>query len=364
MLGESFAGVTTSGSRPMRLMIAALLVTLAVMVSPATATAAASVHTAPANGTVIATLKIPRFGADYAEPIGEGIGERDVLNSMIGHFPETAMPGAPGQSAPAAAHAAPARAAASAEPVNGAQVNATPVNETPASGAPVNAASAALRRRAGATSGGSGTASESTGRSRPGTVRRDTGTADEPWPDEPSDPFNDAPESNAWETAEAPADIYSGGHLSDSEWAGTNWAGTGSTTRPNGSAPAAPAATAQSAVPAATAAPDAGHGAAQGHGTPAAAPSAPSQAAKTAPAAPAQAAGTPNQPLSRYQKLLNEAAQRGGGAPVRGSRPVDYVEDVPSADDITLEDSGLVGRKAIERILGGRLIEERSLDGR
>ena len=96
MLGESFAGVTTSGSRPMRLVIAALLVTLAVMVSPATASAAASVHTAPANGTVIATLKIPRFGADYAEPIGEGIGERDVLNSMIGHFPETAMPGEPG----------------------------------------------------------------------------------------------------------------------------------------------------------------------------------------------------------------------------------------------------------------------------
>jgi DNA polymerase-3 subunit gamma/tau len=72
------------------------------------------------------------------------------------------------------------------------------------------------------------------------------------------------------------------------------------------------------------------------------------------------------QKLSRYQQLLNEAAQRGGTAPsaaARGKVDLAYVEDVPSADDVTLEDSGLVGRKAIERILGGRLIEERSLDG-
>ena len=70
-------------------------------------------------------------------------------------------------------------------------------------------------------------------------------------------------------------------------------------------------------------------------------------------------------PLSRYQKLLNEAAQRNGTAAPAGRGTVDlgYVEDVPSADDVALEDSGLVGRKAIERILGGRLIEERSLDG-
>lgn len=83
-----------------------------------------------------------------------------------------------------------------------------------------------------------------------------------------------------------------------------------------------------------------------------------------APAAPAGNQG--NRPLSRYQKLLNEAAQRNGTAqPAAGRGNVDlgYIEDVPSADDVTLEDSGLVGRKAIERILGGRLIEERSLDG-
>ncbi len=236
-----------------------------------------------------------------------------------------------------------------------------PGNEAPA--APVNAASAALRRRAGGATAGGSTAASGNGRGSrtggrgAGTGRRDEGPSDEPWPDEPSDPYNDAPESNAWETAEAPADVYSGGHLSDSEWATTNWAGTGSTTRPGGSAPAA-GGTGQAgpAVSTATRA-----GATPGSAAPAARTYAPAAAPVSS-----SPAGAPNQPLSRYQKLLNEAAQRGGGAPVRGSRPVDsaYVEDVPSADDLTLEDSGLVGRKAIERILGGRLIEERSLDGR
>jgi sortase A len=55
-----------------------------------------TVQTAPSSGTVFATLRIPRFGAEYAEPIGEGIGEAAVLNKMIGHFPGTAMPGQPG----------------------------------------------------------------------------------------------------------------------------------------------------------------------------------------------------------------------------------------------------------------------------
>jgi DNA polymerase-3 subunit gamma/tau len=39
-----------------------------------------------------------------------------------------------------------------------------------------------------------------------------------------------------------------------------------------------------------------------------------------------------------------------------------YVEDVPSADDETIEETGLVGRSAIERILNGRLVEERRID--
>lgn len=49
-----------------------------------------------AKPTILGTLRIPRFGPDYAEQIGEGIGESDVLNHMIGHFPETAAAGAPG----------------------------------------------------------------------------------------------------------------------------------------------------------------------------------------------------------------------------------------------------------------------------
>ena len=236
-------------------------------------------------------------------------------------------------------------------------------NQAPA--APVNAASAALRRRAGGSTAAAGNGRSNRAGGRAGTGRRDEGPPDEPWPDEPSDPYNDAPESNAWETAEAPADVYSGGHLSDSEWATTNWAGTGSTTRPGGSGPAAGGTmpgTAGSAASTATRTAASPGTVSPGTAAPAARTSAPA----AAPVSSSPSAGAPNQPLSRYQKLLNEAAQRGGGAPVRGSRPVDsaYVEDVPSADDITLEDSGLVGRKAIERILGGRLIEERSIDGR
>ncbi|MCQ1951639.1 DNA polymerase III subunit gamma and tau [Arthrobacter sp. zg-Y238] len=254
----------------------------------------------------------------------------------------------------------------------------------PAVGAPVNAAAVALRRRAGSSNGGSsnGSGTKTTGPRTAGRPGRNS-PSDEPWPDEPSDPFNDAPESNAWETAEAPVDVYSGGHLSDSEWASTDWAGTGSTTRPaggnsapdtrNGSsqaAPSVPAGGPRAGVPA-SAAPAGltsrpGTTTTPGQDRDAAATNVRTSVPPTTTAPAAPAGGAPNQPLSRYQKLLNEAAQRGGGSPVRGSRPVDstYVEDVPSADDITLEDSGLVGRKAIERILGGRLIEERSLDGR
>lgn len=67
---------------------------------------------------------------------------------------------------------------------------------------------------------------------------------------------------------------------------------------------------------------------------------------------------------SRYQQLLGEAARSEAALPQRPSGAVDlnYVEDIPSAEDETIEESGLVGRQAIERILNGRLIEERSLE--
>ena len=76
--------------------------------------------------------------------------------------------------------------------------------------------------------------------------------------------------------------------------------------------------------------------------------------------------------LSMYERLSRTAAQRGpagqhgqapqGQAP-HGHAPQSYVEDIPSADDEAIEESVLFGRAAVERILGGKLIEERALDG-
>lgn len=58
-------------------------------------------------------------------------------------------------------------------------------------------------------------------------------------------------------------------------------------------------------------------------------------------------------------------------SPQESSPPPDWAEaappvsddDVPSDDDIALESSGVFGRRAIERILGGVLIEEQQLNG-
>jgi sortase A len=44
------------------------------------------------NGS-IGILRIPRLGGDYAQEIGEGVSERTVLNTRIGHFPGTAAAG-------------------------------------------------------------------------------------------------------------------------------------------------------------------------------------------------------------------------------------------------------------------------------
>ena len=83
---------------------------------------------------------------------------------------------------------------------------------------------------------------------------------------------------------------------------------------------------------------------------------------------------TPDRPVagqkrSRYQQLLDQAkatqATASPATPSPSGRDLNlkYVEDIPSDDDESIEDSGLVGRAAIERLLGGRLIEERSHDG-
>ncbi|GGH96304.1 hypothetical protein GCM10007170_23840 [Arthrobacter liuii] len=90
-----------------------------------------------------------------------------------------------------------------------------------------------------------------------------------------------------------------------------------------------------------------------------------SQAAAAAPAA-APVAGRTGTRQSLYQRLSNSPEAEAGRAkaPARAAAaPAPYVQDIPSADDETIEESGVFGRAAVERILGGKLIEERSLDG-
>jgi DNA polymerase-3 subunit gamma/tau len=81
-------------------------------------------------------------------------------------------------------------------------------------------------------------------------------------------------------------------------------------------------------------------------------------------AAPESAAPTGRQSL--YQRLSNSPEAEAGRAkaPTRAAAATTvYVQDIPSADDETIEESGVFGRAAVERILGGKLVEERSLDG-
>ncbi|MBG6237533.1 sortase A [Mycetocola sp. CAN_C7] len=73
------------------LALTAPLAAASVQLGPLPSTTDAVVTTA--NPTIIGTLRIPRFGGEYAEQIGEGIGESAVLNHMVGHFPGTAAPG-------------------------------------------------------------------------------------------------------------------------------------------------------------------------------------------------------------------------------------------------------------------------------
>jgi sortase A len=48
----------------------------------------------PAHATTFATLRVPRWGADYLRPISQGTTKQDVLDTLgIGHYEGTAMPG-------------------------------------------------------------------------------------------------------------------------------------------------------------------------------------------------------------------------------------------------------------------------------
>ncbi|ASN18868.1 DNA polymerase III subunit gamma and tau [Arthrobacter sp. YN] len=76
--------------------------------------------------------------------------------------------------------------------------------------------------------------------------------------------------------------------------------------------------------------------------------------------------GNPNGRQSLYQRLTNSPEAQAGRvqAPVRTqAKPESVADDIPSPEDETIEESRVFGRAAVERILGGKLIEERALDG-
>ncbi|MCU1539502.1 MAG: polymerase subunit gamma and tau [Arthrobacter sp.] len=98
------------------------------------------------------------------------------------------------------------------------------------------------------------------------------------------------------------------------------------------------------------------------------APSTPVAAPPPTPVAPDPALAAAQDTAARqslYQRLSNSPEAEAGRAkaPARAAAAITYVQDVPSADDETIEESGVFGRAAVERILGGKLVEERSLDG-
>lgn len=55
------------------------------------------VLSAPSAGSTFATLRVPRWGSDYVEPVSEGTDKHSVLDKLgIGHYSGTAMPGEKG----------------------------------------------------------------------------------------------------------------------------------------------------------------------------------------------------------------------------------------------------------------------------
>lgn len=51
----------------------------------------------PAAGETFASVLIPRFGSDYEVTVAEGVGKKTILDTgALGHYPETALPGALG----------------------------------------------------------------------------------------------------------------------------------------------------------------------------------------------------------------------------------------------------------------------------
>ncbi|MEE2522573.1 DNA polymerase III subunit gamma and tau [Pseudarthrobacter sp. J75] len=95
---------------------------------------------------------------------------------------------------------------------------------------------------------------------------------------------------------------------------------------------------------------------------------APSSPLSAAPAAARPAQATPPAASGRqslYQRLSNSPEAQAGRARVAqaAAAATPYIQDIPDPEDETIEESGVFGRAAVERILGGKLIDERSLDG-
>ncbi|MCV7512468.1 DNA polymerase III subunit gamma and tau [Micrococcus luteus] len=100
-------------------------------------------------------------------------------------------------------------------------------------------------------------------------------------------------------------------------------------------------------------------------------PSAASLGARPADAEPAGGASAPPSLDARAAAIraAREAAQGRGPARPADTGPaapatsgVGWEDEVASDDDVPLEDSGLVGRAVVERVLGGRLLEDRPND--
>ncbi|MFJ2352801.1 DNA polymerase III subunit gamma and tau [Glutamicibacter sp. NPDC087673] len=92
---------------------------------------------------------------------------------------------------------------------------------------------------------------------------------------------------------------------------------------------------------------------------------------------PADSAPAASGRMSRYQQLMDQAknapsapapaqAASGWGGPASAPAPAPVQEPeefVPSDDDIEVEDSALIGVPAVERLLGGMVIEQRDVNG-
>ena len=105
-------------------------------------------------------------------------------------------------------------------------------------------------------------------------------------------------------------------------------------------------------------------GASSAYPTPAQNPApAPAGAAVQQQEDPASNEAEAGEKLSMYQRLSSSSEARSGRSRAPSATAQSpHVEDVPSPDDVTIEESGVVGQAAVERILGGVLIEERPLN--